>query len=442
MKGTIDIQIKHKDGSTENRHEKNVVFDLPALVLKHHLEMPDWMHVFCGNSMNPAVSSTPMMNFDYFGLSEDEFSLTKPEYRPFALVGVKSDAAQWYQSVPSKVLSGKSLTLQESWTIQTPMTLKGIAVHNNNPGNILYNADTSYNYFLYIDNTLFSGVIRQTTSSSTAWTYRKADFSMDIFAYNNSHANGFASDSNDTSHCSLGCIPYRLANSAERYAILDSQGNRSKYLTVTGNSVKSESKIGIYKYPDDNTLLRSFKFSQFTGFVHANQNSFFIMTIGDKNYLFEIIRATNSSSEPVSSFTAWQIPDTAIADSETIAPVKTDFLSEFWPTAPNVSYFSPIVVGDYLFLFGQCFKIDATLGAKVYHGYSGTMQAQDLVRYISLDDSGVLYYVYNDSPYNTWKTSYSSLGWNVYNKTAANFSTPIELAEGDVLTVSYKIEVA
>ena len=29
-----------------------------------------------------------------------------------------------------------------------------------------------------------------------------------------------------------------------------------------------------------------------------------------------------------------------------------------------------------------------------------------------------------------------------YNITAANFSTPIVLAEGDVLTVSYKIEVA
>ena len=441
MKGTVDVQIKHKDGTTETRHEHNVVFDLPALMIKHRLGLPDWMHVFCGNSMNPAVGSTPVMSFDYFGLSEDEFSLTKPEYRPFALVGVKSNATQWYQSVPSKVLSGKSLTLQESWTIQTPMTLKGIAVHNTNPGEILNKADPTSTYFLYIDNTLFCGLIRKNSSASVV-TYQKADFSMDIFAYNNSYANGFASGNIDTSHCSLGCIPYRLANSAERYAILDSQGNRSKYITVYGSSVTSESKIGIYKYPDDNTLLRSFKFSQFTGFVHAYQNSFFIITIGDIYYLFEIILATNSSSAPVSSFTAWQIPDTAIADSETIAPVKTDFLSEFWPTAPNASYFAPIVVGDYLFLFDQCFKINATLGAKVYHGYSGTMQAQDLVRYISLDDSGVLYNVYNESTYNYWKTSYQSLGWNIYNKTAANFSTPIELAEGDVLTVSSKIEVS
>ena len=31
MKGTIDVQIKHKDGTTETRHEHNVVFDLQAL---------------------------------------------------------------------------------------------------------------------------------------------------------------------------------------------------------------------------------------------------------------------------------------------------------------------------------------------------------------------------------------------------------------------------
>ena len=34
MKGTIDVQIKHKDGSIETRHEHNVVFDIPAEVMK------------------------------------------------------------------------------------------------------------------------------------------------------------------------------------------------------------------------------------------------------------------------------------------------------------------------------------------------------------------------------------------------------------------------
>ena len=40
MKGTIDVQIKHKDGSTETRHEHNVVFDIPALTCQKVYESP------------------------------------------------------------------------------------------------------------------------------------------------------------------------------------------------------------------------------------------------------------------------------------------------------------------------------------------------------------------------------------------------------------------
>ena len=57
MKGTIDVQIKNKDGSIETRHEKNVVFDLPALHIKAALEMPTWAHMLCGNSMNPGLEA-------------------------------------------------------------------------------------------------------------------------------------------------------------------------------------------------------------------------------------------------------------------------------------------------------------------------------------------------------------------------------------------------
>ena len=439
MKGTIDVQIKHKDGTTETRHEHNVVFDLPALVLKHHLEMPDWMHVLCGNSMNAGMRESQIKGYNYFGLSEDEFSLTQPEYRPMALVGVQSNATNWYQSIPSKVLSEKSITLQESWTAQTAMTLKGIAIHRSDPGSLL---NTDYaSTFAYIDKTLFCTNIRP-SSSSELNLYQKADFSMDTFSYNNTFANGFASSSSDRSHCSTGCVPYKLANSTERFAVVLSDGTRAKDVYVSATGVASGYKIGIYKYPDDNTLLRSFKFSQFTGFVHAYQNSFFVMAIGDKNYLFEIIRPTSSSSALVSSFIVWQIPDAPLAEDTAIEPVKTDFLSEFWPTSANVSYYTPKVVGNYLFLFGRCFKIDTALGGEERHGYSGTWSCANLLRYISLEDSGTLYTIYNPNTYYHWKETYSSLGWRIYNLTAAHFSTPIELAEGDVLTVSYKIEVA
>lgn len=40
MKGTIDIQIKRKDGTIENRHEHNVVFDIPSLTFKKWSESP------------------------------------------------------------------------------------------------------------------------------------------------------------------------------------------------------------------------------------------------------------------------------------------------------------------------------------------------------------------------------------------------------------------
>ena len=35
MKGTIDVQIKRKDGSIETRHEHNVVFDLQEFKTKY-----------------------------------------------------------------------------------------------------------------------------------------------------------------------------------------------------------------------------------------------------------------------------------------------------------------------------------------------------------------------------------------------------------------------
>ena len=429
MKGTIDVQIKHKDGSIETRHEHNVVFDLPALVLKHHLEMPDWMHVLCGNSMNPGMGSSPLQGYSLFGLSEDEFSLTRPEYRPFALIGVSSNATQWYQSVPSRVLSGKSITLQESWTIGAAITLRGIAMYNGSLPQ-LYN---SYS-MKYLDGSLYCVYVGNSYSPTY---YQKADFSMDIFSYNNPRANGFASSDNDVTHCSIGCLPYVLANPAERIAFLGSDGARSQYPTSSRNTT-----LAVYKYPDDNTLLRSFKLSQFTGLVGGSYNDVFVMNTGTKNYLFEVIKINSESSSLISSITVWQIPDTAIADTETIAPIKTDFLSEFWPTTAGYAYSPNCIIGNYLKMFDNLFKVDDALTVTQYHGHSSKdVPSQQSTPYLSLKDTGITYWLTNDST-GKWNTSYSSFSIGFWNTTAANFSTPIELAEGDVLTVSYKIEVA
>ena len=434
MKGTIDVQIKHKDGSIETRHEHNVVFDLPALYIKSALGMPDWVHLLCGNSMNPNLSLTSLKGFDYFGLSEDEFSLTQPEYRPFALFGVESNATQWYQAVPSKVLSEKSITLQESWTVQTPMTLKGVAVHTKNMPSIFSSLNYKPRFF---DGTLYCPRISQ--GQYTDYPYQKADFSTNVFSYTNQYANGFASSESDRTHCSIGCLPYKLANSSERIAFLNSNGERSSYPADARNM-----GIAIYKYPDDNTLLRSFKFSQFTGFGNNQYDSVFVINTGTKNYLFEIIRVSSSSSALIQSFTVWQIPDAALAESETIAPIKTDFLSDFWPTTTGQSY-RPFVIGNYFFLFDKLFKIDDTLAVTQYHGGSTVLSTSTSATFysnISLSDSGVLLSLPEGSYSYKWQTSYGWFEKTPYNLTAANFSTPIELAEGDVLTVSYKIEVS
>ena len=268
---------------------------------------------------------------------------------------------------------------------------------------------------------------------------QKADFSMDIFSYNNTYANGFASSEYDVSHCSIGCIPYKLANSSERISFINGSGERSS------SPVKNTSAgIAIYKYPDDNTLLRSFKFSQFTGFTTGYYDTIFLMTTGTKNYLFEVNKANSSgTSSLIQSITAWQIPDTALAETETIAPVKTDFLSEFWPTTAGSTYSPSVVVGNYIKMFDRVFKIDDTLAVTQYHGNSNGLSAvqNSGMPYFSLSESGILFTT-GSSGAQGWKTDYSSFGWTIYNKTAANFSTPIVLAEGDVLTVSYKIEVA
>nr|DAT36103.1 MAG TPA: hypothetical protein [Caudoviricetes sp.] len=436
MKGIIDITIKRKDGTTEHRHEHNVVFDLPALILKRRLEMPDWVHLLCGNSMDPALSSTSLRDYSYFGLSEEEFSLTQPEYRPFALVGVEKNATNWYQSVPSKVLSGKSLTLQESWTIQTPITLKGIAVHPKDMTNIFYNVSDHPHWN---DGMLYCRKI--TGSSSSETRYQKADFSMGIFSYNNSYANGFASSSDDRTHCSIGCMPYKLANPNERIAFVDTAVKRTSNIVYNANA-----GVAIYKYPDDNTLLRSFKFSQFTGFsIHSNNPSYnevFVMSTGTKNYLFQVIMTSPGSSSLIKSFNAWQIPDSALAENETVAPVKTDFLSDFWPTTNGYSYSPTIIIGNYFLMFGLLFKVDDSLTVTQYHGASNILNSSPNFSNLSLSDSGITQTLPTGSYSYYWATSYAAFNTAFYNLTAANFSTPITLAEGDVLTVSYKIEVA
>ena len=166
------------------------------------------------------------------------------------------------------------------------------------------------------------------------------------------------------------------------------------------------------------------------------------MNTGTKNYLFQVIMVSPGNSSLIQSFNAWQIPDTPLAETETIAPTKTNFLSEFWPTTPASIYRTGLIIGPYLPIFGKVFKVDDTLAVTSYHGAGDVYNSSDYYSNISLSDSGVKWSLPEGTYTYMWRESFTSFEKRYYNLTAANFSTPIVLAEGDVLTVSYKIEVA
>lgn len=95
MKGTIDINITRKDGTTEHRQEQNVVFDIPALVLKKSLEHPEISRVLQNGALTLSSAYNPASFFDYFGLSEDTMDLTAPAFRPIALRCIGGTASKW-----------------------------------------------------------------------------------------------------------------------------------------------------------------------------------------------------------------------------------------------------------------------------------------------------------------------------------------------------------
>ena len=92
MKGTIDIQIKRKDGSIENRHEHNVIFDIPALTFAKWSESP--LAIITGLPTSQVVLTGD--KFATFALSEDTISTTEPSVVPTALQTVTSSPSAWY----------------------------------------------------------------------------------------------------------------------------------------------------------------------------------------------------------------------------------------------------------------------------------------------------------------------------------------------------------
>ena len=92
MKGIIDVQIKHKDGSIETRHEHNVVFDLQALATKSFYNQP--YGAMTGHLRDKHIWPT---TYNVFSLSTLELDLTKPSVAIPALNSISSGSSNvWY----------------------------------------------------------------------------------------------------------------------------------------------------------------------------------------------------------------------------------------------------------------------------------------------------------------------------------------------------------
>ena len=136
MKGTIDVQIKHKDGSIETRHEHNVVFDIPAEVMKKIIQIPI-LGLRYWNYRQLGVDSINDYIVPGFALCEDTADLTRPKYLPRSLTTTTGTSTKWYISPMTRVANDKNITAQASWTLGEAMTLKSIRILGN------YNPDES-----------------------------------------------------------------------------------------------------------------------------------------------------------------------------------------------------------------------------------------------------------------------------------------------------------
>lgn len=462
MKGTIDINITRKDGTTEHRQEQNVVFDIPAFVLKKSLEYPEISRVLRGGAVTLNSAYNPAGFFNYFGLSEDTMDLTAPAFRPIALRCIGGTASKWYESATTRTVEDKKITVQATWTTQSALTLKsigflGFALDNT----IFYFARGDYspysdsNYattFALFDGHLYRPSYKNNYSGSSTIV----DLKLSNFKFSNTLGGLMSASDVPVQYV----IPYALANSDERAAFTSAENVKSANYSPSTTS----NRLCIYNKNDVNTPLRYFDLSQFEGINVTNSyslNNTFIINTGTKNYLVQI----NYSSSPVSR-NAWQIPDTAVDVGATIPLASSTFLDTAMAGITH-SDLRLHIIGNYV-IFAKtsssyssysCVKISDDLSVQTYNGSAAAMgnttgSMPSLYRYVSANESGFHFVAYVDTYSGNTVASLPSVpdlstsisrGTStvvIPNYTAANFSTPIELAEGDVLTVSYKIEVA
>lgn len=433
MKGTIDVQIKHKDGSTETRHEHNVVFDLQAIAAKLFYSRP--YGPMTGRLAYNYISRT---TYDVFSLSTLELDLTKPSVAIPALNSTTDSSSVWYTAPITSTVEDKYRISSATWTIGEAMTLKSIffpysgLMFVRDPAG--KGSDSNYRRCLLHDDGLFytsANVTRLTSPSEN-------------FKFTNSYLAGFANHYCNNSDLNVSSesvfVPYKLHDPTERFVFYSATSNSVNYYPYAGGELQIVDAA-------TNVVKRSFNMSQFANF-----------STGTFRYITRVVNtgSKNLLLQPVSTSTdgirVWEIPDTAT--TETIQPsgiiltnqsiyLNTDY-HELFVVADNVLMFRPSSNSSKMICarINDDLSVDVVPGANAAGLYIGSGANNSY-------NSVIFPYMNTDSPwfYRDVGTEHTFTNGGIYNcrffnSTAANFSTPIELAEGDVLTVSYKIEVA
>lgn len=424
MKGTIDIQIKRKDGTIENRREHNVVFDIPSLTFKKWSESP--LAIITGLPTSSQIVLTGD-RFATFALSEDTISTTEPSVVPVALETVTSSPSKWYYGPTTITTTTQSKSISATWTIGEALTLKSIFFYGN----------SSLSNIFYYDGFILTSKDNIYDADDETKRLRKELMDFSGFQLNGSTSwNGLVSSTISNAY-EYVYVDYPLCNPDERFVFSyqNSEGN-----TVYDASPTVTSTLEI-RNKDTNTVIRSFPITQFTGFDVTSSSKMkyrtYVVNTGTKNVF---AAATNDGK----SLNLWQIPDVATMEPIPISATVLTNYCNYIGTSSN--YFK--VAGPYIAVqtqsgdYRNVVRINDDFSATTYHGWAG--------------DNNWPGYQYKSGGGNNYPAKYRSgkmflrvYGGNnatyspVYpNITASNFSTPIVLAEGDVLTVSYKIEVA
>lgn len=433
MKGTIDITIKRKDGTVEKRQEHNVAFDLPAFTIKEYLKS-NILPIYAG-----AVYLSVLKNsYTSISLSEEERDLTKPSWRPRALKTVTSGTPSvWHTALASATNNGKKRTVTTAWAMPDDegfsLTLKSIAFDNPYimPDRSYLSSEKGRTVPLFVKD-IGLIYIGDSTYQYAGKKYHKSDFSFD-----NNYYSGL--DTEEIKSTNRTYMPYSMnltktvggvqqRTQDGRFAFTDSNG---VILNVLTPYTVLTNKVVIFDDTTEQQVL-SFPMSQFSNYVLNMYPYVYVINTGTKNWLFQYDSSINASR-------IWQIPDTQT--SEAIAPTSETFMQGINPN--RYSEQKTGIIGNYIISNNIAYRVDDDLTVTTFHGEEkGNTESGGNVGY--LDKDYVQYKVKpvigGSSPtYST--TAGNSLIPYFANLTASNFSTPITLAAGDVLSVSYSISV-